>query len=211
MMVINGPAQKLNRVDWSEALYMSSSSAPGITTVNLSAIPYFANANRQPTEMRVWLAASLLKAEPLAPSSLACDAVPSASHCWTSDTVFALNDLVEPSASDDTTIPRFTWWDHRGTKEWVDYKFDRSQKVSSVDVYWWDERRLKAHCRVPQTWRLLYQDGGEWKSISGAEEFGTKMDQFNRVTFPSVRATALRIEAQLQGGWSGGILEWRVH
>ncbi len=38
-----------------------------------------------------------------------------ASHCWTSDTVEAIADGMEPKNSADTTIPRFTWWDHRGT------------------------------------------------------------------------------------------------
>jgi len=36
------------------------------------------------------------------------------------------------------------------------------------------------------------------------------IDQFNRVTFTPVAITALRIEVQLQAGWSGGILEWKV-
>ena len=37
------------------------------------------------------------------------------------DSVAALSDRIEPQDSCDHTIPRFTWWDHRGTKEWVQY------------------------------------------------------------------------------------------
>jgi hypothetical protein len=36
------------------------------------------------------------------------------------------------------------------------------------------------------------------------------MDQYNRVTFEPITTSALRIEAQLQPNWSGGILEWQV-
>ena len=37
----------------------------------------------------------------------------------TSDTVEALIDGKEPKSSNDQSIPRFTWWDHRGSAEWV--------------------------------------------------------------------------------------------
>ena len=100
--------------------------------------------------------------------------------------------------------------DHRGTKEWVQYDLETPTKVSAVEVYWWDERRINAHCRVPQSWRLLHRVGGEWKPVAGAAAFGVEMDRFNRVTFAPIETTALRIELQLQPGWSGGILEWKV-
>ena len=90
------------------------------------------------------------------------------------------------------------------------YDFDQPTKVSAVEVYWWDERRINAHCRVPQSCRLLYQAGGEWKPVSGASAYGAELDRFNRITFDAVETTALRLEVHLQPDWSGGILEWRV-
>jgi hypothetical protein len=160
--------------------------------------------------MMVWAAETASKAEPLPPPTLASRATPSASHCWQHDSLSALNDQIEPAASDDTKIPRFTWWDHRGTKEWVQYDFERPERVSAVAVYWWDERRIGAHCRAPQTWRLFYQSGGAWKPVPGASAYGNELDGFNRVTFDAVETKALRLEVQLQPGWSGGILEWKV-
>jgi hypothetical protein len=208
--LIRGPALAARRVAWAEQLYQASTQVPEVTPTSFTAIPYFANANRQPGEMEVWIAENLTQAEPLPLPTVASRATPSASHCWPSDTVAALNDQAEPTASDDKTIPRFTWWDHRGTQEWVQYDFDRPTKVSAIEVYWWDERRLKAHCRVPQSWRLLYQAGGTWAPVAAAEGYGLQMDRFNRVAFAPVEVQALRIEVQLQPDWSGGILEWRV-
>lgn len=208
--VIRGVAQSLARCDWPETLYLPATRTPGATNVNLLAIPYYANANRQPSDLLVWLAETPLKAEPLPRPTIAGEATPSASHCWANDTVAALNDQLTPAASDDAKIPRFTWWEHRGTKEWAQYDFSGPQRVASVSVYWWDERRINAHCRMPQSWRLLYRAGNEWKPVSGASEYRTEMDQFNRVTFSPVTTTALRLEVQLQPEWSGGILEWRV-
>ena len=208
--VVTGEALALRRADWPEALYLPSGSVPGVDRVEFTAIPYFANANREPGEMRVWIAAAPGTAEPLGPPGPAGRATPSASHCGPHDALAALHDGIEPAASDDAGVPRFTWWDHRGTGEWVQYDFDRPVRVSAAGIYWWDERRIGAHCRVPQSWRLLYQDGGAWKPVAGAGACGTAMDAFNRVAFDPVETTALRAEVQLQPGWSGGILEWRV-
>ena len=36
-----------------------------------------------------------------------------------------LNDGVVGKSSGDVDVPRFTWWDHKGTAEWVQYKFRR--------------------------------------------------------------------------------------
>jgi DUF1680 family protein len=182
--------------------------APVVREVEVTAIPYFANANRQPGAMMVWMAGSQDRARR---PSLASRAAASASHCNPSDTLAALNAQIEaPAASDDTSIRRFTWWDHRGTREWVQYDFARPERVSAAEVFWWDERRLKAHCRVPTSWRLVYQTGDGWKPVSGASNYGTEIDTFNRVTFDAVDTKGLRLEVELQRGWSGGILEWRV-
>jgi DUF1680 family protein len=114
----------------------------------LTAIPYYANANRGPVSMCVWLPRSAADARP---ASLAESATASASHTNPSDTIDALNDGRLPKASDDGSIPRFTWWDHRGTAEWVQYTFDHPRRLSAVSAYWWDERRIGRHCRVPES------------------------------------------------------------
>ncbi|HIE51330.1 MAG TPA: transcriptional initiation protein Tat [Armatimonadetes bacterium] len=134
---------------------------------------------------------------------------PTASHCWHKDTVTALNDGLRPKSSNDHSIPRFTWWDHRGTREWVQYTFETPQKVSWCEVYWFDDTGV-GQCRVPASWRVLWKDGDTWRPVTGASEYGTQRDQFNRVTFDPVVTQELRLEVQLQDAFSGGILEWRV-
>lgn len=175
---------------------------------DITAIPYFANANRGPVSMCVWIPRSAADA---LPASIAESATATASHTNPSDTLSALNDGRKPKASDDETISRFTWWDHRGTAEWVQYTFDHPQRISAVSVYWWDESRLHRHCRVPESWKLMYRTAdGKWAPVEEASSFGTKMDQFNRVTFKPIETTAIRIEAQLQPNWSAGILQWQI-
>lgn len=63
--VITGQALAWHRAAWPESLYLPSTSVPGVTPIEFTAIPYFANANRQPGEMRVWMAETTPQADPL--------------------------------------------------------------------------------------------------------------------------------------------------
>jgi hypothetical protein len=133
----------------------------------------------------------------------------SASHCFENDSLEALIDGIEPRNSNDQNIPRFTWWDHSGSAEWVQYDFDQPRKISAVEVYWFDDTG-GGSCRVPQSWKIVYRDGAGWKPVSGSSECGTKKNEYNHVSFDPVVATSVRLEVQLQPKFSGGILEWKV-
>ncbi|MDI9430136.1 MAG: glycoside hydrolase family 127 protein [Planctomycetota bacterium] len=133
-----------------------------------------------------------------------------ASHCNDADTVTALSDEKLPAHSNDHDIPRFTWWPRRGTTEWVQYDFKEPRAIRSMDVYWFDDSPIGGGCRIPQSWKLLYRDGDDWKDVPNPSAHGVQKDHFNTVTFDEVTVSALRIEVRLQDGFSGGILEWRV-
>ncbi|MBN2291504.1 MAG: glycoside hydrolase family 127 protein [Pirellulales bacterium] len=196
----------------------------------ITAVPYYAWDNRAPGDMAVWVyqdgksrkpplddpawnnklyrpldPKTLGPSEPLPATTMA---VVSASH--THDTLSALNDDNLPSDSCDHKIPRFTWWDHRGTREWVQYDFFKPIKVKSTEVYWFDDERINQNCRAPKSWRLLYRSGEQWKPVAATSSYGTKLDCMNRVTFKPVETTALRLEVELVPNFSSGILEWKV-
>jgi hypothetical protein len=134
----------------------------------------------------------------------------SASHSNPGDTLDALDDGILPENSADGTIPRFTWWDHRGTAEWVQYDFTKPMELSSSDVYWFDDAPNGGQCRPPVSWKLEYRDGDAWKPVANPSSYDHATDKFNHVTFDPVTTTALRMTVQLQDGESAGILEWKV-
>lgn len=140
----------------------------------------------------------------------AANATPSASFCFGGDTVTALNSGESPSSSNDQAIARQTFWDHKGTAEWLQYDFKAPIDASSVSVYWFDDSG-NGGCRVPQSWRLLYRDGDDWKPVDGASGFGVEANRLNKTTFHGVKTSALRIELQLQPNYSGGVLQWKVN
>ena len=132
-----------------------------------------------------------------------------ASHCFHNDTVTALNDGLLPKNSADNSIPRFTWWDHRGTSEWVEYEFTQPRKVSQVEVYWFDDTG-RGHCRVPKAWRVQWHDGRQWRDVLPTGPYQVEKDKWNTTTFEPVTTSRIRLVVELQPQFSAGILEWRV-
>jgi hypothetical protein len=130
-----------------------------------------------------------------------------ASHVF--DDLWALSDGLEPKSSSDPGIPRFTWWDHLGTTEWVTWEFESPRTVAQVHVYWFDDRGA-GQCRVPASWRLLSRNGRSWKPVAARSEAGVNQDRYNSLFFEPVETTALKLEVKLQPSYSGGILEWVV-
>lgn len=173
------------------------------------AIPYYAWAHRGAGPMAVWLARTIQAARPAPRPTIASKSTPSASHCNDADTLTALGDQREPARSNDHDVPRMTWWDHKGSSEWVQYDFAGPARVSAVEVYWFDDTG-QGQCRVPASWELQYREGETWKPVDAKGTPGVAKDQYNRLEFEPVDTDALRIAVQLQPDVSGGILEWRV-
>ena len=114
-----------------------------------------------------------------------------------------------PRNSDDQEIPRFTWWPHKGSTEWLQLEFPKSREVSRVEVHWFDDTG-HGGCRVPKSWKVLYLDGPDWKPVAGPRTEPVEKDRFNVTSFTPVKTEALRLEVQLQPEMSGGVLECRV-
>ena len=195
-----------------QAAFRGEDGAVQVRPAALTLIPYYAWCHRGANEMAVWLPRTQDLARvppPPKPPTLASRSRGTSSHTWQADHILALNDQLEPKTSCDLELPRFTWWDHRGTAEWVQYEFEKPAQVSRVQVYWFDDTG-QGQCRVPQSWTLLYRDGGAWKPVETQGPYSVDKDRFNAVAFTPVTTDGLRLEVQLRPDVSGGILEWKV-
>jgi DUF1680 family protein len=172
----------------------------------LTLIPYYAWANRGKGEMTVWLARDASKARIAREPGLSAKAKVTASERAVS--LRRVNDQFEPEGSDDAAS-YMHWWPKKGTLEWIDYTFDAPVRVSEASVYWFDDTG-GGECRVPARWRVLYKSGEDWLPVKSGGEYPVAKDAWNTVKFTPVRTSALRLEVQLQKGWSAGVHEWKV-
>ncbi len=223
-------------------------------TGKIVAIPFYAFGNRGKSEMSVWLAATPAKAF-LPPASTLAARSKATSSCGNgtvadnypghtpptvarrmypssqdgSGDIRAISDQVEPASSEDGSGRFLRLRPQTGSQAWVQYDFPEHARVSSVDIYWKDDKQF---CLLPQSWRLLYNDGSTWKPVRSADGFPVARDRYVTAAFEPVIASGLRIEIQLQKAiykkgdlgppdadymkedtawYEGGIIEWRVN
>ncbi len=184
-----------------------SSNGQGVEMAEQSfqAVPYYTWAHRGPSEMTVWLAAEAGKAKPLFGPSMA-----STSQVISSggEGMSALNDARTPSAEAVRRDHAFIWTTRKDTL-WVQYGFARTEEISEVQVYWYDDGQ---RCRVPKSWRILARFNGAWHRVwADQQEWGIAKNKFNKVVFETVRTDTLRMEVQPQPNFTAGVLEWRVY
>jgi len=172
----------------------------------LTLIPYYTWANRGRTDMLVWIPRREDVAKPTPLPTVATQSKVTTSG---GQNPRAINDGMEPAYMGDESNPFFHWWPKKGTNEWVEYAFAEPATVSEAMLYWFDDTG-HGECRVPESWRLLYKDGDDWKPVEAASPYGVAKDQPNRLSFKPVRTTALRLEVKLQERWAAGIWEWTV-
>ena len=174
----------------------------------LTLIPYYAWCHRGSGKMRVWLPQDLNATNPSQPATLA-----SQSKVTTSSEVPALssiNDRLVPKDENDRSVPYTHWWPKKACTEWLAYEFPQESTVQSATVYWYDDGPWGG-CRVPKSWRILYQDAqGQWQPVSGADGYPTEKGAACTVNFNPVKTRALRLEVELPDDNAAGLFEWIV-
>jgi DUF1680 family protein len=127
---------------------------------------------------------------------------------WDSES--ALSDGLLPKDSNDHEIPRFTWYNHKGTEEWVQYTFEANRTFQASRVFWFDDG-LQGECRIPESWKLQVKVGGAWRDVEPLEPYAISKDRWSEVKFKPVAGTEIRLIAKLKPNYSGGILEWEIN
>ena len=174
----------------------------------VKAIPYYAWANRGPSEMTVWIPYEQSAARPTPAPTIASTSRVSAS--LKNKRMFsAIKDQYEPGDSKDTNFPYLHWWPAVNTSEYIQYDFDREHTVSESKVYWYDDGPWGG-CRVPGSYKLFYKKGNSWLPVKPTTPYEISKDKFNLITFEPVQTTALRMEIQLPLEHSAGVHEWAV-
>ena len=175
----------------------------------LTLIPYYAWCHRGSGKMRVWLPQDLNATNPSQPATLASESKVSSST-ERMPALSAINDRLVPKDENDRSVPYTHWWPKNGSTEWLGYEFPEASTVQSATVYWYDDGPWGG-CRVPQSWRILYQDAqGQWQPVSGADDYPTEKGSACTVNFNPVKTKAMRLEIVLPDDNSAGLFEWIV-
>lgn len=178
------------------------------TRQQVTAIPYYAWANRGAAEMTVWIpykaSASMPKPAPtIAGTSRVSGSVKNTRM------LKSLNDQYDPQNSDDHSMPYLHWWPTKDTSEYVQYDFDTVHTVSQSKVYWYDDKPWGG-CAIPASYKIYYKKNGEWVPVKNTAPYAISKDRYNILDFEPVQTTALKMVVQLPADNSSGIHEWAV-
>ena len=167
----------------------------------LTAIPYYAWANRGMGEMAVWMAREPAAAwlPPTLPAPVsAVRTSGGVEKGWTgyndqNDDVAAIHDGREPINSADQSHRFFRMRPPVGERAWLEYEFEAPVRVSSSRVFFFDDKRF---CNFPESWRVLWRDGREWRTVATDGAFTVEEDSWSTIEFEPVVTRALRLEVE---------------
>jgi hypothetical protein len=134
-------------------------------------------------------------------------------------------------SSEHRPTPRFVWPGTTGGKGWIECRWTEPRGLDRAAVYWAVDRRAQVYwgkrirgedLALPESWRILYKDGEEWKPVTALAPDGDpwvmdkdpspytlRLDVFNEVRFQPLTTTALRLEVDFAAA-PCAVQEWRV-
>lgn len=178
------------------------------TSQDVTAIPYYAWANRGPSEMEVWIPFEEAAARPMPAPTIASKSTASAS-IKNARMLKALNDQYDPQDSRDASAVYLHWWPKKNSVEYVQYDFDSTYTISQSSVYWFDDEPFGG-CRIPASWKILYRKGDQWIPVKVIEQDKVEKNKYNTIRFEPVTTNALKLEIQQPVDYSSGLHEWIV-
>ncbi len=203
VVVLKGQAHLTPEQDWTRRLYQPA--APARSTP-VKAIPYYAWDNRTEGPMKVWLPLT----PPIPPAGgPETKAQVTVSFRNSNSQPHGINDGFDPKSSGDQPGALCHWWPHKDTEEWAQYTWPKPLTLSGARVYWFDDTG-RGGCRLPASWRIEAQQGGEWKPVVVRGSYPVAKDQWCAVAFEPVTTASLRLVVKLQKDFAGGAHEWKV-
>ncbi len=189
------------QLDWGGGLYRTADIPDRI---DIRAVPYHLWANRDQSEMQVWIPTSPPSPIVGGPELRAQVAVSFHSD-WANP--IGVNDGKTPKKSADHPGELCHFWPNKGGTEWVQYSWKTPISAVGARVYWFDDTG-RGECRPPDSWRLEYLEEGEWKSIPA--NYSVALDEWCEVKFAEINTSAIRLIVNQQESWSVGIHEWQI-
>jgi hypothetical protein len=175
--------------------------------VDVTLIPYHVWANRGNSEMIVWFPITPEVSHPTPAPTIAYMSTVTGSHPKAN--MNCIKDQMDIKHSNDHSIPYYHWWPGKDQTEWLQYEFEKEETISSVRVYWFDDRP-HGGCRIPDSWEIFYKSGEGWIPVKAKAEYSITKDGWDEIEFESVTTNALKLQVQLSKEFSSGIYEWEV-
>ncbi len=176
--------------------------------VRAKMIPYAVWNNRGDGNMQVWMSRNENSVTPPMRFSPAISASFVRDRDGMNRRLTQVYDGETPTGGGKNVV-NFDWWPRKGTTEWIQYEFKEPATITKSRVFWFDDTG-RGECRLPVKWRILHKNGDQWNEVilKDSVKYVTVKDAPNTIEFEPVTTDAIRLEATLPEGFSGGVYEW---
>ncbi|MGD0096738.1 MAG: beta-L-arabinofuranosidase domain-containing protein [Terracidiphilus sp.] len=166
-------------------------------------------------------ASRTLAQAPQSEVNIARVALPTSLTMVSENRISALNDGFSPANSFDRSHAFYPVWADPAAgrhTSWVQYEWSEPVSVNRIEIYWAVDRPRAGDIpgsygqmvAVPESYRVLYWNGGDFVPVSQPHGLGLALDTFNATTFEPVTTSKLRLDVAAQMSRPAGIIEWRV-
>ncbi|MBI5011109.1 MAG: hypothetical protein HZB98_15965 [Bacteroidia bacterium] len=173
----------------------------------LKLIPYYLWNNRGPGQMMVWLPVSEYVTRPLPAPTLAFTSVVKSSK--PAESYRAVFDQIIPLYPGDRSPSNFNWWPSRNQWEFIEYDFQKPERISKAKVYWFDDGP-DGGCRIPAEWEVLYLNGNIWEPVKARNRYKVTKDGLDSLMFDPVVTSSVKLKFLMKRNYSAGIYEWII-
>lgn len=157
--------------------------------------------------MAVWLPVSEGVTKPLPAPTLAFQSrIRASTPAKSYNAVF---DQIIPLYPGDRSPANYNWWPATNRWEFLEYDFEKPEKISKTKVYWFDDGP-DGGCRLPAEWEILYLNGNIWEPVKPYNKYKITKDAVDSLVFVPVITSSVKIKVLLPGKYSSGIYEWTV-
>jgi DUF1680 family protein len=188
-----------------------------VRSQKLLAVPYFAWANRKVGYMDIWIAREPTNSTPL-PRMTAIHDAKITDSTKSKSSFEALRDGRDGPKSESRTTPRVTLKENGEGKTWIQCEWSKPRELDRTSVYWavdsrsqvyWGKRIRGTDLVLPRSWKVMYQDGDEWREVETDDKYTLRTDLPNEVRFSPIKTRALRLEIDSAPSPSA-IQEWSI-
>jgi hypothetical protein len=120
-----------------------------------------------------------------------------------------VNDQIMPQSATDRSATFYDWWPATNRWEWVEYDFDKPERISKTKVYWFDDGP-DGGCRIPAEWEILYLNGNIWEPVQARNKYKITVNGLDSLVFQPVVTSSVKIKVLLDRKYSAGIYEWII-
>ncbi|WIX25693.1 family 43 glycosylhydrolase [Xanthomonas arboricola pv. corylina] len=109
-----------------------------------------------------------------------------------------------------------SWTPDNPPQQWLQYSWSQPVTLDRTRIVFWADQPAGAQIGVapPARWHLEFRQGGQWHPVQPSDNYGTRVDRYEAVSFAPVTTRCMRVVLDASGAGTRhaalAVQEWEV-